>query len=139
MCAFTDGTVSSTQEAPSTPFQRAFSVSDALFARSQNTGPSDHRVGVMAAVESLAHLRQIFPAILQRFPYRQQQPEGGAELSAKEEAMDVINVALRPPPDAQDDEKVLRKYLVPFVEVRSDGPSLLGATNWAADKRSRGR
>jgi len=35
--------------------------------------------------------------------------------------MDVINIALRPPEDATDDEKLLRKHLIPFVQVGRRG------------------
>lgn len=97
---------------------RAFSVSDALFTRSKQSETGASRMGVMAAVNSMAHLRTVFPQLLERFPYRSE-PEDlpSAPSAAGEEAMDVINIALRPPEDATDDEKLLRKHLMPFVQV----------------------
>ena len=104
---------------------RAFSVSDALFTRSKDSGPTDQRLGVMAAVDNMSQLRQVFGHLLERFPYRQEPINLEAD-SLKPEAVDVINIALRPPPDAPDDERLLRKYLVPFVDVRG------GKRLWAA-------
>jgi hypothetical protein len=104
---------------------RAFSVSDALFAaRSKETSTSDVRIGVMAAVDNLAQLRQAFPSLLERFPYRQQ-PTGsdsGDDDNGPSEAMDVINVAIRPSSDAPDDDRTLRRVLMPFVEVWLQAP-----------------